>query len=348
MEIEYLKGSKKEFWEFVDLITSRDKVAIMTHTDLDGLASALFLEKLLNAKNIEVEYINFLNIKKDMVKELNLELNKKEITKVFFCDIAVESIDFQGYEELHKEMDVFVIDHHPMKTDFGEFKNIIKTNSDDCAALTIFDLGEGIFDTKAWEWVVASAIFSDYSYKREENFEYLKSIYPNISIENISSSIPGINGRKISSALVYYKENIQVVYDLVKERNMEKLTELYEIVEEEVNKIVEDFLENKKFYKTKDLYLYEVKSNFEVVSYSIGLVSKTSPEDTFVFYKRTKDGMIKFSARNQAKVKDMGELMRICTQGLEGSSGGGHVPAAAAIIQENDFKEFKRRLTKNC
>ena len=163
MEIGYLKGSKKEFWEFVDLITSRDKVAIVSHVDLDGLASALFLEKILNAKNIEVDYVCFLDIKKDMVSELSLKLNEKQITKVFFCDLAIESIDYQGYEDLHKDMDDFLIDHHPMKTDFGEFKNIIKTSSDDCSALVIFDLGKGVFDTKAWEWLVGAAIFSDFS-----------------------------------------------------------------------------------------------------------------------------------------------------------------------------------------
>ena len=78
------------------------------------------------------------------------------------------------------------------------------------------------------------------------------------------------------------------------------------------------------------------------------LFSQTSPNDTFVFYKRHNNGTIKFSARNQSNSKDMNKLMQICTQGLEGAFGGGHAPAAAARIQEHDLQEFKRRLTKNC
>jgi len=45
MEIDYIIGSKKEFLEFVDLITMRDKVAILSDSDLDGLASAVFWKK---------------------------------------------------------------------------------------------------------------------------------------------------------------------------------------------------------------------------------------------------------------------------------------------------------------
>ena len=58
--MEYIKGSKEEFFAFVDEISKRDKVAILSHTDLDGIASAVFLEEILKEKGIKVKQILFM------------------------------------------------------------------------------------------------------------------------------------------------------------------------------------------------------------------------------------------------------------------------------------------------
>ena len=343
MEIEYVLGTKKEFYDFVNLITPRDKVAIVTHIDLDGLASGLFLEKILEAKNIPLDYIDFITIKQDMVKEVSVKLNALGITKVFFCDLGIDSIDFEGFMDLKKDMDVFLIDHHPLNESFPDKRNIIKTRTDDCSAMTIFDLGEGIFNTDSWRWLNCAAIFSDYSYKKQENFDYLKSIYPEVNLDNISGSIPGINARKIASALVYYEYNKKYVYDLVKQRKLEELNEIYEIIEEEINRLIEDFPLKKDYSEKKDLYFYEIESKFNVVSSVTSLISKMKPESSFVFMQRWGD-IIKFSARNQSNSQDMGFLMKDCVAGFQDASGGGHAAAAAAKIREGDLEEFKKRL----
>ena len=343
MEIKYLKGSQKEFFQFVDLITPRDKVAILSHTDLDGLASTLFLEKILESKNIEVNYIDFLGIKSDMVKEISLKLKEMDITKVFFCDLGIDSIDFEGFVDLKKEVDVFLIDHHPFNGNVEGFENIIKTDSQDCSAMTIFELGKGYIDEEEWEWLNCAAIFSDYSYKEEKNFNYIKSVYPEITIENISSSTPGINGRKIASALIYYDHDKKHVYNLVKERKIEELSEIHGIVEEEINRLVDEFSEKKEYYEKKDLYFYEIDSKYRVLSIVTSIVSKMKSESNFVFMQR--DGnTYKFSARSQNHSFDMGFLMKKCVEGLEGATGGGHIPAAAARIRVEDLGAFKERL----
>ena len=50
----FLQGSKKEFFDF---ISKEDKIGILTHNDLDGIASAIFLEEILNIKNLKVDFI---------------------------------------------------------------------------------------------------------------------------------------------------------------------------------------------------------------------------------------------------------------------------------------------------
>jgi len=45
--MEYLIGNKETFLTFLNKITKEDKIAILSHDDLDGIASCIFLEKIL-------------------------------------------------------------------------------------------------------------------------------------------------------------------------------------------------------------------------------------------------------------------------------------------------------------
>lgn len=343
MEINYIKGSKKEFFQFVDLIAPSQKVAILPHNDLDGLSSAVFLEKILNSKNIDVYYIDFLNIKSNMFKEIHVKLTELDIDKVFICDIGADVIDFEGYKELRDDFDVFLIDHHPMSAFVTDWDKIIKTDSQDCSAMVCYFLGEGLIDYGEWDWLCSAAIFSDFSYKEKKNLEYIQSVYPGVTSENISSSTPGINGRKINSGLIYYESNLKYVFDLVKDRKIDEISRVHEVIEEEIEKLIEEFSSKGEHFLEKKLHIYEIESKFNVLSTVTTLVSKMKPEDVFVFMQR-KNGNIKFSARNQVGEIDLGALMRKCTFGLEYSTGGGHKSAAAGVIRAQDFDEFKKRL----
>lgn len=344
MEINYLKGSREEFLSFIDSITDDDKVGIISHIDVDGLSSAVFLKEILEAKGKDVDYISFEDIRNDMVKEISVKLNELGITKVFFCDIGIDSIDFEGLSELREDMDVFLIDHHPMNPAIESWVNIIKTDSQDCSGMTCFFLGEGIIDFEEWDWLCCAAIFSDYSYKEKKNLEYIQSVYPEVTYENISSTIPGMNGRKINSALIYYENNKDYVFELVKNRDLEKIEEAHQILEDEIERLISEFSTKSENYPEKNLHFYLLDSKFNITSTVCSLVSKMKPEDYFVFGRMKGDGYIKFSARNQSGEYDMGKLMKKCTEGLLDASGGGHKAAAAARIAEKDLDEFKRRL----
>jgi len=219
--IDYVFGKKKKFYEFVEMITSRDRVAIVTHTDPDGLISGVFLEKILEIKRVNVSEIFFIEMESDMVKKVSSKLKERGISKVFFCDLGVDSTDLEGLIEMGKEMDFFILDHHPFEENSDLNDKMIKSTSDDCAAMLIYDLGKGVFEVKEYNWLFGAAMFSDYSYQTPKNFEILKRIYPNITKENLSGSIPGLNARKINSAMRYYLGNLSYVYELVKKRDLE-------------------------------------------------------------------------------------------------------------------------------
>ena len=335
--IDYVFGTKKKFFEFVSMITPGDKVAIVTHTDPDGLISGVLLEQLFEAKKIDVAEIEFIEMEIDMVKKVNVKLKEKNISKVFFCDLGVDSEDLEGLQELSKDMDFFILDHHPSEIN-SEFEDkMIKCTSDDCAAMLVYDLGKELFDSKEWEWLLAAAMFADYSYQTSKNFEILQRIYPSATKENLGGSIPGINARKINSAMRYYLGNLNHVYELVKKRDLGKLSEAHDIIEDEVNRLVDDVVENSEFLPEKNLYFYEIKSSFRLSSTVSSISSKMGRKGTFIVYQKWSDG-VHLSARNRDAINyDMGVLLRESIEGLKGASGGGHKKAAGAGFRESDL-----------
>lgn len=343
VEIDYIVGTPDDFHAFVDDIGLHDRVAVLTHTDLDGVASAIFLEKILEAKGIKVDFLEFLDIERDMFKKILIKLKEERITRVFITDINADQADLEGFNELRRQIGTFLIDHHPISEELTDKTNVIKTDSRDCVAITLFSLGKDLIDENEYRWLNLAAIFSDYCFLSQKNMNYFREFYPNTTKENISSTTPGINARRISSALIYYDGDVKYVYRLVKEKDIDELDKSMKIIEDEVEKITDDFLKNSEYYENLDLYFYEVDSEFGVTSYVASWISKVNPDINYIFMKR-RDGYCKFSARSTGEKMDMGKLMNFLTKGLEGANGGGHRAAAGGRIRADDLREFKRRL----
>jgi single-stranded DNA-specific DHH superfamily exonuclease len=186
--MKYLSGSEQNFHDFVDSIGKEEKIGIITHTDLDGIASGIFLKKILESKKLKVNFIEFTQYGFGVLKPLF----KKDFDILFFTDWNVDNYQ-EDLTELKKKARVFVIDHHPLNPELRDKSGFIKTDSSYCSAHTLFDLAkEGkYFDTKPWEWLVCSAIIMDYTFDNMENLKFLKSVYPEITPENIWESEPG-------------------------------------------------------------------------------------------------------------------------------------------------------------
>jgi single-stranded DNA-specific DHH superfamily exonuclease len=344
MNIKFLIGNKNTFFNFIDLITKKDNIAILSHNDLDGLASAIFLEQILNNKKIRLKIVEFLNYKKGMFLELLPKLNEKKITKIFISDIGADQTDFDGFEKLRKNFDCFLIDHHPIDENLKNTKNIIKTESGDCVAYVLYELGEGLFERKKWEWLVCSAIITDMSYKKKEVFDFVRKIYPKITIKNIENSEIGELSKTISSALIYSRDDLMKIYNLLKTKNLSKLNLYRKIIDDELKKIIIDFKNKAEFYPDKKIYFYVFHSKYHINSFISTKVSYQNPNCSFVIVHEDNDNKIKASARNQDKTRDMNELMRKGIKGIENAVAGGHVVAAGASFPKKDLEKFKRNL----
>ena len=343
--MEYLIGSKNEFLEYIDSI-GKSNIAILSHSDLDGIASAIFLEEILKTKGLEgnLKFREFLDYKKGIFGEVYQELKKKEISSVLISDLNPENVDFEGFERLRSEFNVFSIDHHPIG-ELKDKKRIIKTEIGYCSTLTCYELGRGIFDLDKWKWLVQAAIVSDMSYKNPKVLKFLQKDYPKITEKNIHDSEIGKIASAISSSLIYL-ENPEKIYDLIRRKKIKELGRYDEKIRKEVDKWIKKFEEKAKFYPERNLYFYYYKPKFSITSLVGTLLSQKRKDATIISVSDIKDEpeFVKVSARNQNSREDMNKLMKKGTEGLENATGGGHIPAAGGRFMKKDLQKFKENI----
>lgn len=341
--MKYLLGSEKEFYSFVDSISKDDKVGIVTHTDLDGIASGIFLQKIIESKNLKVNFVEFLDYGSDTLKDVL----KKDYTKLFFTDWNADDFP-EDLNSLKRKGDVLVFDHHPLNENLEDKRWIIKTEARYCSAHALFDLAKNYFDVKELEWLVCSAIIADYTWIKEENFEFIKSIYPKIDKKDVWSSEPGKIADKISNALIYYKNDLKKVYDLVLKKDFGALEEVNKIIRKEVEFWIGKFEKEAEYFEDERLYFYYSNPPFNVVSKVASIISTKNPKKTIVFVSdnKGKEGLVKLSARNQSGNIKLGYVLKKCVKGFEDSDAGGHDRAAGAEFPKKYLEEFKKRLSE--
>ncbi len=342
----YLLGSENMFYDFVDSLNKKDKIGIVTHIDLDGLASTVFLQKILESKNLKVNSIEFLNYGPGALKSI---INKKRDI-LFFTDWNADSY-LKDFEKLRNKSKIFVIDHHPLNTQLKDSSNFIKTEGSYCSTHTLFDLAKNgnYFDTKFLEWLVCAAMITDYTWdKGEENFKFIQSIYPKIKKnESIWNSKPGEIGKTIDNSLTYYSPNFKKVYDLVLKNNLKELNKSGNIVRKEIDKWIDKFKGEVEIFSEQRLNFYYGNPKYNIAS---KVSSKLSDEyfrtNTVLFASDIpeKKGFIKLSARNQTGEVNLGEILKTCVKNLKNADGGGHARAASCVIMKKDLNKFKNNL----
>jgi len=339
-------GSKEEFINFINEIKKEDNIGILTHTDLDGIASAIFLESLLKSKNLKTKLLNFGDYKNDLLIKLEPKLKKQNISKLFILDMAIDSFAFEDFERLRKEIDIFLIDHHPENPLLKDNTNIIKGETSNCAAQIINYLGKPFIDFRDEEWLLIPTMISEFSFKNPDNLKFMQRTYPDIN-KNIFQSEPGKVYEIITNGIVYFNDNIKKVYELVSKKELSQLEKYHKIINEEIEKEIENLWKNAEYNPEKKLYFYFLKTKHRIKAIIATKISLKKPECSFILVTQEGDkNYLNVSARNQSMNRDMNQLMKQAVQGLENANGGGHVAAAGARFMKKDLQIFKKNLFK--
>ncbi len=343
--MRYLFGTPQNFHDFVNLISAKDKIGIFSHTDVDGLASAVFLTKILESKNLKVDFLEFFNYEVGILKK---KFKGKLCDKLFLTDWYADEFE-EDLDYLRKKSDVLVFDHHPLNENLKNKKGIIKTESSYCSAHALFDLAKNYFDVKDLENLFYASLIFDYTITDERVLKILKEKYPKITKENVFESEPGRFGKKIDNALNYHISDIKKVYDLVLENDLSSFDEINKIVEKDIIENEKRFMKKAEYFSDKNLHFGYFNPKFAKTSTIISKLSYDNPDKIFVMVsdiKEKKDD-VKVSSRYQKGDLDLGEILHQLSKNLEGSTFGGHAKAAGGSFPKKYLGEFKKLLLKS-
>ena len=139
------------FFDFIKNINSNEQIGIITHAKCnDGMISAILLNGILKNKipSLFKPKLFFRNYGETIFEGLTKILKSENIKKVFVLDLGITRETVSQFKQFCDDFEVFYIDHHPSDESLLFVKNIIKTESADCTALTIYRLGENILNEK--------------------------------------------------------------------------------------------------------------------------------------------------------------------------------------------------------
>ena len=338
--MKYILGSPKEFYDFVDSIKSDDYVGIFSHTDVDGLASSIFLTKILEAKKIKVEVIDFFNYEKDILKK---KIIGKNCNKLFLTDWNADQYP-EDLDYLRTKADILVIDHHPLNESLNNKKGVIKTESSYCSAHTIFDLGKKYLKTRNFEELLYASLIYDYTISDERIIKIMNKHYPGVEKHNAHDSGPGIFGRKINAALTYFFPDVRKVYDLFMRGDFEEFDKADKVLFNEANYWKQKYMDEAEFIQDKNVYFFYANPKFSISSGIVSQLSYKNPHEIFIFVSDIKEerGYVKMSSRAQSGKINLGEVLKEISKELEDSVMGGHVKAAGGSFKKKDLMKFRK------
>ena len=163
--MEFIHGNKKVFETFIKNINVKDKIALISHNDVDGIVSAFLLHEYLVKKGFNVSLKKFMTYKKNFMGDLIKELKENGITVVCITDLQVDSDDFEGFKKLSLEVDTLLLDHHPLHNNKDEYEklHVIKCPSSHSTGYMVYNLGQEILSEDYFEELMfASLICTPY------------------------------------------------------------------------------------------------------------------------------------------------------------------------------------------
>jgi single-stranded DNA-specific DHH superfamily exonuclease len=343
----FIRGSEKDFIEFVSYIDDKDRVGLLTHNDIDGLVSVFFLEKLLG----KADFIDFLSYKKNMLEDYPEILKKNKINKVVITDLCVES-GKNFLEKINEFADVLVIDHHQWEN--PDMQGLILTSQESIPAFLCYKFSNNFHNVEDFDFLAAIALVSDYVFMYPEASEFIKKVEKKYSLKknkDIFNSEIGTITEKINNSVVYFKEKdegIRKIYDLIKK--IKKISDVSEFerysekIERELERVEKDFLKNREVHDWG--YVYFLKSSFRISSLFSTKIAKQEPDKIYIILKQSlsESVFIDVSARNQSRKYNCSEILKKSVSGLEKGNAGGHIPAAGGQILKKDLEKFREKL----
>jgi single-stranded DNA-specific DHH superfamily exonuclease len=339
--INFSAGNERRFADFISGLSDKDKIALISHTDLDGIAAAKITHKVINADVIK--FVNYEEINTSLIDELK----KNKVNTIIFTDLFLRDLNF--IKELEKFSKILVIDHHLIETDYNSNKTFFINAQGYCATYLCYYLLSKIQNIESFDWLAACASLSDWMWF--ENKKWLNEVYEkygDIFLDDLKKVKSGKMWELtilLNNSIVYFNKDLKKVFDSIGERfgDVGDLSKYAPLIEEEIQNSLKMF--EKEKLEIKGGYYWNFNPKFNIGSTISTILGTNNPSNLLVI-TRPSGEICHVSARRSDKKDNMKELLKKLTDGFENSDSGGHAGAAGGHFPIKYLEEFKNRLKK--
>jgi hypothetical protein len=291
--MQFKAGSEKRFFEFISNLNEKHKIAILAHTDLDGVSSAVIASKILG----KIDFIDFVDYKNEMLEPYVEKLKQMKINKVLLLDLASDK-EKQSIKKIEKFSDILIIDHHQFQSNLNSEKTIfIKTKGEIPACYACYYLFSKI--QKVPSWIPAIGIVSDLPNKYDNKNS--SEVFKDFKLGEKKDIWKYVENSFL--AIKYFSENIKKIYkEFTKANKLEDLNKLEKYalpLKKEIQKYKDKFEKQKKINKNLVIFELSPKPKYKIKSFLINYISLKDKNKTYVFISKNKEISISIRSQNQ-------------------------------------------------
>lgn len=324
----------QEARDFLNSITSEDKVAVIHHNDGDGFCSGILYYDWCKNKNAEVEQFTY-SIRKSKLRNLDLE----KFDKIIICDLAPDFMA-EDLEEI-KDKKILYADHHPRTKPLPE--EVFELVTVDQGYLPSSRTAGELTELKPWLSLVGTITDSGELYPENQEFidKHLKQI--GMTLDEFKQNVSSV----VTNFLVYFHKDLDKAFEILEKMNsIEELSQLKkysEPVENEIQKFVEQYEDKKEKLGSMNFYYFEPE--LPVRGPICGIIGHRDVEQAYIFATPKYAGKnITLSARSAPKKMNVCDLLKAGVANLKDSAAGGHPSAAGGMILAKDLEKFKKNV----
>ncbi len=315
----------KEIKKRIDKI--EDGAMVVYHFDIDGVASASIIWRILQKKNIRASYEPATNGWEKVIVEKIKKHNPKQIV---FLDYAP-----RGYANEIKDYKVIIIDHHeeePMPKQFDYFTSA-KLKRGYAISYLIAKTAKKYYNMDV-DWIGFLGSFWDKALESTEFWEedayekYIDKLMP----LNLVVSLTKVSGSK--KMLRVFNESNSIEDVLEKTKKMDDYKKAKSLFEKEIASFNE--------FKVGKVKVIEMRTKFKHIRVYVDYL--TFKERGILVFVLPERGRTKFSFRS-SEIEILPAIKKLEKE-FENFSGGGHKHACGGMLKSSNYKKLIQRFAE--
>lgn len=348
------KALLDKFKKYIKSITPEDRVAVIHHTDPDGVCSGVIMAKVVErtrGRKIDLRHNQKGNVHAITPKTYNL-LKSKKINKVIMTDLGCDESP-KYLKKLTDFADVLYVDHHKIYTNLSNKMVYIKPQlfcdvnpAKYCAAKLSYDLGRTAADISDLDWLAAVGSIGDIATRPWK--AWLSNVFKKYKIKkkkDLFKTKLGEAAILISSAESYDVKNVKLCFDVLYNAKSYKdvlksgLKKFRKRIDDELNHYLKKLKKDALF--EKDFIYYEISPKYHTKSPLSTILGLKYPNKSVIVAGLNQNPVGISGRRGDGKVK-INKLFRDSCSKVPGASAGGHAISAGATVPRKYFQKFKK------